>query len=68
MNRYPNIQIAICLRPIQNVSQNQSVQAVAIYVSVMITIALLYFWCESYVVTIKHKETIILEYFKFTFP
>jgi len=40
---------------VQNVSQNQPDQPVAIYVSVMIAIALLYFWCKSYVATTKHK-------------
>jgi len=39
----------------QNFSQNQPVQSVAMYVSTMIAIALLYFWCKSYVATTKHK-------------
>jgi len=38
-----------------NVSQNQPIQPVAIYVGAMIAIALLYFWRKSYVATTKHK-------------
>jgi len=45
---------------IQKVSQSQPAQPVATYVSVMIATALLYFWCKSYVATIKHKKAIIL--------
>jgi len=46
--------IASC---VQNISQNQ--QPVAIDVRVMIAIALLYSWCESYVASIKHKEATV---------
>jgi len=39
---------------VQNVSQNQPVQPVAICVSVMIAIVLLYFWCKSYAEEVGH--------------
>jgi len=46
---------------VQNASQNQPVQPVAIYyVSAMIAIAPLYFWCKSHMATTKHKKAIIL--------
>jgi len=44
---------------VQNISQNQPVHPVAIQVSVMTAISLLYCWCKSYVATIKRKESII---------
>jgi len=36
---------------VQKISQNHSVHQVAIYVSVMIAVSLLYFWCRSYFAT-----------------
>jgi len=45
---------------VQNISQSQPVQPVAICDSTVIAIALLYFWCKSYMATIRHKKAIIL--------
>jgi len=47
------------LGSVQNISQNQLIHPVAIQVSVMIAISLIYFCCKSYVATIKHRESII---------
>ena len=52
---------------VQNISQNQPVHPVAMQVSVMIAISLLYLCCKSYMATIKHKEPIILLIFKSVF-
>jgi len=49
---------------VQNISQNQPVHRVAIYVNVMIAISLLCFCCKSCMATIKHKELIILLIFQ----
>jgi len=49
---------------VQNISQNQPVHPVAMQVSVMIAISLLYLCCKSYMATIKHKKPIILLIFQ----
>ena len=68
VNPPPNVHstcdIAGC---VQNISQNQPVQPVAICVSVMIAIALLHFCCKSYVATIMYEEATILWIFQLLF-
>jgi len=50
---------SVIFQALFKISQNQPVHLVAIQVSVMIAISLLYFCCKSYMATIKHKESMI---------
>ena len=50
----------VILHAVQKLSKTSKLALVAIYVSILIAIALLYFKCKSCMATIKHKETILM--------
>jgi len=44
---------------IQKSLKKQQIQLAAIFVSIMLTIGLLYFWYKFYIATIKHRKALV---------